>query len=663
MAAPLEGILQLMMRGNAESQAQAQVKEVASKQADSTSKLQVTMTADPNDPGNPHITVKNAKADLLNQTQGQDLQNAYDAPHKNVETEIARRGGTAAPAPQPTSGMDPGQFEGAALRSVGYPPERTDRTAADLQSYGQDFRAQRDLGEPIIKAAIKAAIMKTGAWSKDKIAEELDRNAAMRNAGAFQHAVSPILQEQDRMAQTGNTRFGQVLQFNKQYLDTRDKLLDQKNTMNYGSLDSYLNDVAAALAPVGGIRPGDENLFARAFQSNRVSFLGDRAKALSGPTGKEVIPMYRADEAPRFIQEQLGVDPDSLTQSERGRAIALFNGLQNEHIDNKLAEIRKDRDALGSFPTLQAAQTALGLTDLKGEKLGQFTADWQTANKSYATATALKKAELDRKGQEIQLGYMKIAMEKQQLDTQQQLARLNTPEAVQQSINSVLEDGNQLYALPDKTPLEKAYKAKVEASVRAATGGRLPIQIKPGSEDDKRVTVIAQGLNDVNNIEHLYDKWAPVAPLGGPALAALNKAIIQNKPTSYLARLAMDVVPGYSSLPPQKQQEYLTDAATMAHRVNALTGRETRAVAGGRFAVQLFDLYAGTTPGFQSSATFKGLIAGARQEFANAATAIRDKQWGGHPPPLPGTTPPPKTAPTGGTVSLDDALATINKKP
>jgi hypothetical protein len=191
MPAPLTGIMELMMRGNAESQAQAQVKDLAGKQADATSKLQVVMTADPNDPGNPHITVKNAKADLLNQTQDQDLQNAYDAPHKNVESTIAGMNGGRA---------DPGQFEGAALRSVGYEPEKTDRTAADLQTFGQDYRAQRDLGEPIIKAAIKAAIMKTGAWNRDKIAEDLDRNAALRNAGAFQHAVSPILQEEDRMS-------------------------------------------------------------------------------------------------------------------------------------------------------------------------------------------------------------------------------------------------------------------------------------------------------------------------------------------------------------------------------------------------------------------------------------------------------------------------------
>lgn len=221
----------------------------------------------------------------------------------------------------------------------------------------------------------------------------------------------------------------------------------------------------------------------------------------------------------------------------------------------------------------------------------------------------------------------------QQLQFQQDMAKLNTPEAVKQSVDAVLNDGNQLYLIPDKSPGEKLFKAQVIAQVKAQTGGRLPQQIKPGSEDDKRIAVITQGKADIDSIEHLYDKWNTAGvPIGGPATAKINEAIIANKPSAYVARLAQQLVPGFSNLPKVQQDEYLTDASTAAHRINALTGRETRAVAGGRFSTQLFDVYKGTTPGFQSPEVFKGLIAGARQEFSNAESAIRQKQWSGEPP-------------------------------
>lgn len=190
-AMPMQRIMESIMRGNGETQAQAQAKDVGGKQMDATKKMSVTMTANPDDPGNPLLHIKNATADIINQTQGSDLQKTYDAPKKNVEDAIAKMNAPPVPA---------GQFEADALRSVGYAPERTDRTATDLQTYGQDFRAQRDLGEPIFKAAIKAALMRTGAWDRDKIAETLDRNASAQNAAAFKAVAEPVISEQDRQA-------------------------------------------------------------------------------------------------------------------------------------------------------------------------------------------------------------------------------------------------------------------------------------------------------------------------------------------------------------------------------------------------------------------------------------------------------------------------------
>lgn len=97
---PMQRIIESIMRGNGEAQAQAQVKDVAGKQMDATKKLSVTMTANPDDPGNPLLHIKNATADIINQTQASDLQKAYEAPKQNVEAAVSRMNGQPAPSQQ-----------------------------------------------------------------------------------------------------------------------------------------------------------------------------------------------------------------------------------------------------------------------------------------------------------------------------------------------------------------------------------------------------------------------------------------------------------------------------------------------------------------------------------------------------------------------------------
>lgn len=247
-AMPMQRIIESIMRGNGETQAQAQAKDVAGRQMDATKKLSVTMTANPDDPGNPLLHIKNATADIVNQTQGSDLQGTYDAPKKNVEDAIVKMN-----APQ----QQTGQFEADSLRSVGYPPERTDRTAADLQSYGQDFQAQRDLGEPIIKAAIKAAIMRTGAWNKDKIAEDLDRRAAAQNAAAFRTVAEPVISEQDRQRRLNRSDLTAATTAAHQR-DTEERLLRSQTDAEQKTVYSRHNAINKAI-DYSLIDPGPNN--------------------------------------------------------------------------------------------------------------------------------------------------------------------------------------------------------------------------------------------------------------------------------------------------------------------------------------------------------------------------------------------------------------------
>jgi len=372
---PLQKIFEATMRGNGEMQAQAQVKKVAGEQMDSTSRMTVTMKPNPTG-GVPLVTVKDAPADLLNQTREADVKNAYDAPRKNVEDR---------------------------LRQYGFSPKTSDVQPSDVDSFGERYRARRELGGSVLKSAIMAGI--TGGRRDAQLIQNLKNQRAAQNLATEQKFVDPSrdqdLQEYDQTvvspARLAIDAATEGRQATSQYLTARNQLLDQKNIIQYGDEDSFLNSAESAMAPVGGLRVGDRELFARAFRTGRVSFLNDRVSRLSGAEGKTVIDSYEPGERERFIAEQSGVPPESLNEREVARFSRIFDGLQDNKYTTRLAEVSKNRDALGTFDSAEEASTALGLDGLPQEKQQQFRADWQAARRAYVRKDQKEQLDLQLK--------------------------------------------------------------------------------------------------------------------------------------------------------------------------------------------------------------------------------------------------------------------------
>jgi hypothetical protein len=318
---PLQKLFEATMRGNGEMQAQAQVKKVAGDQMDSTSRMTVTMKPNPSG-GVPLVTVKDAPADLLNQTREADVKNAYDAPRKNVEDR---------------------------LKEYGFSPKTSDVQPTDVDSYSERYRARRELGGGVLKSAIMAGI--TGSHRDPQLIQNLKNQRAAQNLATEQKFIDPVrdqdMQEYEKgviePARLRAAASSESRQATGQYLTARNQLLDQKNVIQYGDEGSFVSDAEKAMQPVGGFKDGDRDLFARAFKTGRVSFLNDRVKALSGEEGKLAIDSYGDSPAEinRFVEEQAGVDPSSLSRAERTRLARTATGL----IQYKKEKAQKEADA------------------------------------------------------------------------------------------------------------------------------------------------------------------------------------------------------------------------------------------------------------------------------------------------------------------------------
>jgi hypothetical protein len=165
---PLQGIMESLMRGNAEAQAQTQVKKTAQLQA-ATPPPTLVLEHNPDDPGNPLVTIKKTTADAINQTKEGDLAKSYQAPKDNVEKAIA--GGVTQPKQPLLSGTDFAGQRDAVLGNLGYtgPQTQTHVNPDDLSSWSARFKARRELGGSLIGSALKA-----GTGIRDKqLAEDL----------------------------------------------------------------------------------------------------------------------------------------------------------------------------------------------------------------------------------------------------------------------------------------------------------------------------------------------------------------------------------------------------------------------------------------------------------------------------------------------------------
>lgn len=214
-------ILAAVMRGNAMVQGQSQAKNIAADQMDANGKMSVTIT--PNKTGGPPIVnLKNAPADLLNGTQQSDVEQAHDTPHDNVEKKIDELG--------------IGGFRSDALRSIGYEPKSDQKfTPADTTTFRGAYRAQRDLGESPISAAIEAVPTKLGLFNRARVATDVNRSRAMQDTAAFKNGVEPVLSTEIAMQNAGNA--AQRLNFER----TRAEIADKKEQRT--EIDSAIKNI------------------------------------------------------------------------------------------------------------------------------------------------------------------------------------------------------------------------------------------------------------------------------------------------------------------------------------------------------------------------------------------------------------------------------------
>jgi len=400
---PLQRVMEMVARGNGEMAGQAQAKKTLTDQESQKSKMSVTIS--PNPTGDvPFVTIKNAPADLLNQTQESDVEQAYLAPKKSVERLFAGARRTE-----------------DSLRSYGFAPKTSDVQPSDVNSFSERYRARRELGGSVIGSAIMSGV--TRGHTDARLVENLKNERAAANSATAQKYVNPLVDQELEAGRLASGMAGEQRQFAQQYLNARNQLLDQKNIMQAGSEDEFLSTAEKAMQEVGGFREGDRDLFAKAFRTNRVSFLTDRVKALSGEEGKTAIASYgdTPEEINRFVDEQGGIP--NPTEFERNRIARVAKGLVAQKHDQVVKEVQKDRAALGSFQTFEEAKTALGIK-LPAEKEAQLRADYKAARRAYVTAD-----EKDRAGLQLTRGHI-AALERGNQIAQQQLQQTQLGQSV-----------------------------------------------------------------------------------------------------------------------------------------------------------------------------------------------------------------------------------------
>lgn len=604
---PLGRIFAAVMRSNAMVQGQEQAKKIASDQMDSASKMSVTMHPNPSG-GPPLVSLKNAPADLLNQTQGSDIRQAHDTPAANVEQKLA---------------------------GMGFVPKDTNITPDKVDTFAERYSARQQLRGPSpslggsIFGAAKSALMAglTGGRTDQALREHLQTQNAAENAATYQKFVMPIEQMTQQEARTAATS---TVAKNQKYLSERDRLLNDKNIDQYPDAASYIADVNQAMAPVGGLAPGDEGVFKSAFEHRRVSAMNERHKALAGPEGRTAIESYKPNELDKFAAEQYGTPLDQMTDFQRGKVTTRFTALQDQKIDTKLTEAKK-LNTLGAAASPEEAKAAMGINyPVSKEQDAQISAAWKVAHNDYQLADTRKKQEIEAAhATAVQKNNMlnppEIKAGSPQFKVAQDLAYGKLTMQQFARLYSYSRDANAKLALYQKaTELNPNFDpAKFELGYKFAGNAKIRQQV---SSADNAIALIPEAID-------ISDK---ATRLGS---TALNKLIIK----------------GGVAMGGKKYTDFSTMQTAFADEISGALGFGSATDMTRELGLKMTDLSL-SSPNFRSSMRIVG-------DFLEKKRGALVNQMGTYGPAVDEFSKGAAQAPGGGEViSLDDALKTLKKR-
>lgn len=189
----MQAMLEAIMRGNAEAQGQAQAKKIASDQMDANENVKLAFTGKKTAGGVPVVTFT-GPADLLNQTQDSDVAEAYARPKINVET---------------------------ALEERGFRPKTPFVNPEDVDTFGERYRARRELGGGVLSSALMAGVAR--GRTDDRLQENLANTRAAKNSANYQKFVKPVVDEEQDEAQLIGSDLSR-----RNSLTTQDRLLRQE---------------------------------------------------------------------------------------------------------------------------------------------------------------------------------------------------------------------------------------------------------------------------------------------------------------------------------------------------------------------------------------------------------------------------------------------------
>lgn len=455
-------------------------------------------------------------------------------------------------------------------------PLSKDELVKKLDSFGGRYRLSRELGNNPMMALVDAGIITTagGSYAKNDMGEAANRHRE-EAVLARQKEALPFIQEQDRQMR--------LAQADKKL----DRQLGKENASIVASMPFFSwepgQDLERGAAAIGkkpeDLTEREKNGIANAATVSRTAYEKTRSTKAN-----DIIKSLK-------IEDAAGLDtPETMQKYIESTASTVPGGMKTEET-NRLAA-----------------------------RVSGLRREWNN---------------LDRqKQQQIQAEVTRNRILKQQADFAEQMAQLNTPEAAKEAAAASMKDGNQFHMLPDKSPVERAFKAQVASLIKAETGGRLPQEIKVGSPEAQRLETVYQGRADVKWMRDTATGWATKGvDMSGVFRGRVLNAVTEGKPSSVIARAATKEIPGFSNLSPADQQAFIEQAATFYHRSLSLTAREVKSNMSGRPGERIFDFFKAATPSLAKDPTvLQGLFSGAEQEFNNAEAAVRHTQWGGEPP-------------------------------